>query len=29
MSSFEIIGQKASMDIYQIDMTDFKMPTGK
>ncbi len=29
MSSFEIIGQKASMDIYEVDMTNFVMPTGK
>jgi hypothetical protein len=29
MSSFEIIGQKASMDIYQVDMTGFTIPTGK
>lgn len=29
MSSFEIIGQKASMDIYEIDMTNFVIPTGK
>ena len=29
MSSFEIIGQKASMDLYEVDMTNFVMPTGK
>jgi tetratricopeptide (TPR) repeat protein len=29
MSSFEILGQKASMDIYQVDMTNFIFPTGK
>jgi hypothetical protein len=29
MSSFEIVGQKASMDIYQIDMTDYTIPTAK
>jgi tetratricopeptide (TPR) repeat protein len=29
MSSFEILGQKASMDIYQVDMTNFVFPTGK
>lgn len=29
MSSFEIIGQKASMDIYQVDMTGYTIPTGK
>lgn len=29
MSSFEIVGQKASMDIYQIDMTDYVIPTAK
>lgn len=29
MSSFEIIGQKASMDIYEVDMTNFVFPTGK
>lgn len=29
MSSFEIIGQKASMDIYEVDMTGFTYPTGK
>ena len=29
MSSFEIIGQKASMDIFNVDMTDFSYPKGK
>ncbi len=29
MSSFEIVGQKASMDIYQIDMTDFVIPIAQ
>jgi len=29
MSSFEIIGQKASMDIFNVDMTDFMYPKGK
>lgn len=29
MSSFEIIGQKASMDLYEVDMTNFVIPTGK
>lgn len=29
LSSFQIIGQKASMDIYQVDMTDFVIPTSK
>lgn len=29
MSSFEIIGQKASMDIYEVDMTGFEYPKGK
>jgi len=28
MSSFEIVGDKASMDIFQIDMTDFVIPTA-
>ncbi|MEY3437971.1 MAG: hypothetical protein RL265_556 [Bacteroidota bacterium] len=29
MSSFEIIGQKASMDIFNVDMTDFMYPKVK
>lgn len=29
MSSFEIIGQKASMDIFEVDMTGYVIPTGK
>lgn len=29
MSSFQIIGQKASMDIYEVDMTNYTFPTGK
>ncbi|MFN5878499.1 MAG: tetratricopeptide repeat protein [Flavobacteriales bacterium] len=29
MSSFEIIGQKASMDIYQVDMSGYTLPEGK
>lgn len=29
VSCFEIIGQKASMDIYQIDMTGYIIPAGK
>jgi hypothetical protein len=29
MSSFEIVGQKASMDLYQIDMSSFVFPAGK
>ena len=29
MASFEIIGQKASMDIFNVDMTDFSYPKGK
>jgi tetratricopeptide (TPR) repeat protein len=29
MSSFEIIGQKASMDMYQVDMSNFVFPQGK
>jgi tetratricopeptide (TPR) repeat protein len=29
MASFEIIGQKASMDIFNVDMTDFIYPKGK
>lgn len=29
MSSFEIIGQKASMDMYQVDMTGYVLPEGK
>jgi hypothetical protein len=29
LSSFEIVGQKASMDIYQIDMTDYIIPTAQ
>lgn len=28
MSSFEINGEKANMDIFQIDMTDFVIPTA-
>ena len=29
MSSFEIIGQKASMDMYQVDMSGYVLPEGK
>lgn len=29
MSSFEIIGQKASMDIYEVEMENFTYPEGK
>ena len=29
MASFEIIGQKSSMDIFNIDMTNFMYPKGK
>lgn len=29
MSSFQIIGNKASMDIYEVDMTGFVFPSGK
>jgi len=29
LSSFEIVGQKASMDMYKVDMTDFVIPTAQ
>lgn len=29
ISGFEIIGKKASIDIYEIDVTNFKIPTSK
>lgn len=29
MASFEIIGKKASLDIYDVDMNGFSYPTGK
>ena len=29
LSSFEIIGQKSSMDVYELDFSTFKIPTAK
>jgi hypothetical protein len=29
LSSFEIIGQKSSMDVYELDFSTFKIPIAK
>lgn len=29
LSSFQIIGQKSSMDVFEVDMSDFNFPVGK
>jgi hypothetical protein len=28
MASFEIVGQKASMDLYEVDMTGYQFPVN-